>query len=221
MSQDTEDFRSIGKRFISYFFQGLLLAGPISLTVYVIYKTFDLLNRNTNSIFENIFHFSFPGLGILVFAGCIMLLGYIGSTVLVKPLFNIFENLLEHTPLVKDIYTSVKDFISAFISNKRKFNKPVIVEMGKGVGIYRMGFITDDDLTKFHIQDKVAVYLPLSYTFSGQLYLVKREQITALPPNMSADTIKYILSGGVMEVDEMESPVQILTKTEDSNSTLE
>ena len=204
MAQASDKFTSIGRRILSYFFQGLLLAGPISLTTYVIIKTFDLLNGTTNSIFEHIFHFSFPGLGILVFAGFTILLGYIGSTVLVQPLFNIIENLLEHTPLVKDIYTSVKDFISAFISNKRKFNKPVIVEMGKGVGIYRMGFITDDDLSKFHIQDKVAVYLPLSYTFSGQLYLVNREQITALPPNASADTIKYILSGGVMEVDETE-----------------
>ena len=204
MAQVSDNFTSIGKRFLSYFFQGLLLAAPISLTTYVIVKTFDLLNRTTNSIFEHIFHFSFPGLGIVVFAGFIILLGYVGSTVLVKPLLNLIENLLEHTPLVKDIYTSVKDFISAFISNKRKFNKPVIVEMGKGVGIYRMGFITDDDLSKFHIQDKVAVYLPLSYTFSGQLYLVNREQITALPPNTSADTIKYILSGGVMEVDETE-----------------
>ncbi len=204
MAQASDKFTSIGRRILSYFFQGLLLAGPISLTTYVIVKTFDLLNGTTNSIFEHIFHFSFPGLGILVFAGFTILLGYIGSTVLVQPLFDLIENLLEHTPLVKDIYTSVKDFISAFISNKRKFNKPVIVEMGKGVGIYRMGFITDDDLSKFHIQDKVAVYLPLSYTFSGQLYLVNREQITALPPNTSADTIKYILSGGVMEVDEAE-----------------
>ena len=217
MAQASDKFTSMGRRILSYFFQGLLLAGPISLTTYVIVKTFDLLNGTTNAIFEHIFHFSFPGLGILVFAGFTILLGYIGSTVLVQPLFNIIENLLEHTPLVKDIYTSVKDFISAFISNKRKFNKPVIVEMGKGVGIYRMGFITDDDLSKFHIQDKVAVYLPLSYTFSGQLYLVNREQITALPPNTSADTIKYILSGGVMEVDEMENPPRIQIKGEKSN----
>ena len=124
MAQVSDNFTSIGKRFLSYFFQGLLLAAPISLTTYVIVKTFDLLNRTTNSIFEHIFHFSFPGLGIVVFAGFIILLGYVGSTVLVKPLLNLIENLLEHTPLVKDIYTSVKDFISAFISNKRKFNKP-------------------------------------------------------------------------------------------------
>jgi uncharacterized membrane protein len=205
MSQFSEKFKWLGKRLVSYFFQGLLLIAPASFTAYVIYVSFDFLNRNTRPIFERLFHFSLPGLGILVFAGFITLLGFIGSTVLVKPILNVIENLLEHTPLVKDIYTSVKDFISAFISNKRKFNKPVIVEMGKGVGIYRLGFITDADLAKFHVQDMVAVYLPLSYTFSGQLYLVNREQVKALPPNMSADTIKYILSGGVMELEEKDA----------------
>jgi len=202
MPKFSENITWIGKRLATYFFQGLLLTGPISLTAYVIFKIFDILNSNTNSIFEQFFHFSFPGLGILVFAAFIALLGFVGSTVLLQPVLSIIENLLEHTPLVKQIYVSFKDFISAFISNKRKFNKPVIVEMGKGTGIHRLGFITDEDLSEFHIQDKVAVYMPLSYTFAGQLYIVNSDQVKPLPPSMSADTIKYILSGGVMEVED-------------------
>jgi uncharacterized membrane protein len=114
----------------------------------------------------------------------------------------VIENLLEHTPLVKDIYGSFKDFISAFISNKKKFNKPVMVEMGKGTGIHRFGFITDDDLSEFQIQDKVAVYIPLSYTFTGQLFIVNKDQVTFLPPSMSADMMKYVLSGGVTEMED-------------------
>jgi uncharacterized membrane protein len=204
MAKLADRSRSAERRLVSYFFQGLLLIGPTAFTLYVIFKIFDFLNTNTNSIFKNIFHFSFPGLGILVFAGFITFLGYIGSTVIVKPLLNVIENLLEHTPLVKDIYSSFKDFISAFISNKRKFNKPVIVEMGKGTGIFRLGFITDDDLSEFHITDKVAVYIPMSYTFTGQLFIVNKDQVKPLPPSMSADTIKYILSGGVMEMEEKE-----------------
>ena len=202
MSQFSEKFKSFGKRLVSYFFQGLLLIAPASFTVYVIYKIFDLFDSGTKPTFEQYFHFSFPGLGILVFAGFVTMLGFIGSTVLIKPILNIIESLLEHTPLVKDIYVSFKDFFGAFISNKKKFKKPVIVEMGKGAGIFRLGFITDEDLSEFDIKDKVAVYLPLSYTFAGQLYLVNKDQITLLPASMSADTIKYILSGGVMEVED-------------------
>jgi len=202
MTNFSEKRKSIGTRLVRYFFQGLLLIAPAAFTVYVIYTIFDVLNNQTRPIFERIFHFSFPGLGIIVFAALITFLGFIGSNVIVQPLLNIIENLLEHTPLVKDIYSSFKDFISAFISNKKKFNKPVIVEMGKGTGIHRLGFITDDDLTEFQIQDKVAVYIPLSYTFTGQLFIVNKDQITPLPPSMSADMMKYVLSGGVTEVED-------------------
>ena len=202
MAQFSEKFNWLGRRIASYFFQGLFLIAPASFTVYVIYIVFNFLNNQTRPIFENIFHFSFPGLGIFVFAGFITVVGFVGSTVLVKPILNIVENLLEHTPLVKDIYSSFKDFIGAFISNKRKFNKPVIVEMGKGVGIFRLGFITDDDLTEFHISDKVAVYIPMSYTFTGQLFIVNKDQVSPLPSTKSSDLIKYILSGGVTEVED-------------------
>jgi uncharacterized membrane protein len=202
MPQLSEQFKWLGRRLVSYFFQGLLLIAPASFTVYVIYVIFNFLNNQTRPIFQDLFHFSFPGLGILVFAGFITVVGFIGSTVLVKPILNVIENLLEHTPLVKDIYSSFKDFISAFISNKKKFNKPVIVEMGKGTGIHRLGFVTDDDLTEFHIENKVAVYIPMSYTFTGQLFIVNKDQVTALPSSMSADMIKYILSGGVTEVED-------------------
>jgi uncharacterized membrane protein len=204
MAKLSEKSRSIWKRIATYFFQGLLLIAPASFTIYIIVGIFDFLNRNTRPIFERIFHFSFPGIGIIVFAASITLLGFLGSTVLIKPILNIIENLLEHTPLVKDIYSSFKDFISAFISNKKKFNTPVMVEMGKGTGIHRLGFITDDDPSEFHIKDKVAVYIPMSYTFTGQLFIVNKDQITALPSSMSADMIKYILSGGVTEVEERE-----------------
>jgi uncharacterized membrane protein len=200
MASISEKTRPFGRRLVSYFFQGLLLIAPASFTVFVIIKIFDLFDSNTNPLFERIFHFTFPGLGILVFAVFITVFGFIGSTVLIKPLLNVIENLLEHTPLVKDIYSSFKDFISAFISNKRKFNKPVIVEIGKGSGIFRPGFITDDDLGKFNIADKVGVYFPQSYTFAGHLYFVNKDQISEIPSSMSAEMIKYILSGGVMEM---------------------
>ena len=194
--------KSLGRRLVSYFFQGLLLLAPAAFTIFVIYKIFDLFDGYTNDLFGRIFRFSFPGLGIVTFAVFITFIGFLGSNILIKPLLNIIENLLEHTPLVKDIYSSFKDFISAFISNKRKFNKPVIVEIGKGSGIYRPGFITDDDLSKFDVADKVAVYFPQSYTFAGHLFIVNKEQVQELPKSMSAEMIKYILSGGVMELND-------------------
>ena len=201
-------FRLLGKRLFSFFLQGLLLIGPVFLTLYSIFKVFNIFDSSANDVFELIFHFRFPGLGLLVLFAVITFIGYIGSTVLLQPIMDGLEMLLEKTPLVKDIYSSIKDFISAFLSNKKKFNKPVIVEMGKNAGIFKLGFITDADLSEFNIQDKVAVYFPHSYNFSGNLYLVNKEQVQPLNDIRSSDVMKYIVSGGVMEVDEEKSKEQ-------------
>ncbi|MFN8309469.1 MAG: DUF502 domain-containing protein [Chitinophagales bacterium] len=194
--------RSYYKQLFSFFLQGLLLIGPIFLTLYSIFAVFNMFDTKANDWFEYLFHFRFPGLGLLVMIALITFIGYIGSTVLLQPVMHGLEMLLEKTPLVKDIYSSIKDFVSAFLSNKKKFNKPVVVEMGRNSGIYKMGFITDADLSEFQITDKVAVYFPHSYNFSGNLYLVNKDQVQPLQDVRSADVMKYIVSGGVMEIDE-------------------
>lgn len=206
MADFAEKRRNIGQRFGSYFFQGVLLIGPAFFTMWAIYQIFDIFDSNTKPLFQRLFHFSFPGIGIIVFVAFITLIGFLGSTVIIQPLMQLLENLLEHTPLVKDIYSSFKDFISAFISNKKKFDRPVLMEMGKGLGVFRMGFITQDDLVEFHIKDKVAVYCPDSYGFTGNLYIANKELVQVLPGVGSAHTMKYILSGGVMEVPDEKAP---------------
>ena len=130
--------------------------------------------------------------------------GFVGSLVIVRPLLNLFDLLLEKTPLVKDIYSSLKDFFGAFISNKKKFNKPVMFEMGKGSGVYKLGFITQDDLGELNILDKVAVYTPLSYNLSGIMYIVNRDQVEVLNDVAAGDMMKFIVSGGVTEIDDEE-----------------
>jgi uncharacterized membrane protein len=202
MSASDFKFRDLAKKIFGYFMQGVLLIAPIFFTVLAIYKLFDYFDSTANNLFQYFFHFSFPGFGIMMFVAFITLVGLVGSTVLIHPIVGAIEKLLENTPLVKDIYSSLKDFVSAFISNKKKFDKPVLMEMGKGSGIFRPGFITSDDLSEFGIHDKVAVYLPQSYTFAGHLYFVNRDQITPLDNISPADTMKYIISGGVVQFEE-------------------
>jgi uncharacterized membrane protein len=187
---------------IRYFLQGLLLMAPLFVTFYAVFYFFNLFDTKANDAFFFLFGFRFPGLGILVMYVVISLIGLVGSTILVQPLLDGVESLLSRAPVVKDIYGSIRDFISAFLSNKKKFNKPVVVEMGKGLGIYKIGFVTDQDLQEFDITDKVAVYFPHSYNFSGNLFLVNIEQVKPINNQKSADIMKYIVSGGVMEMDE-------------------
>jgi len=190
-----------GKIF-SYFLQGLLLLAPTFVTIYALFYIFNALDSTIERVFRWVFHFYYPGFGLVVLFVIITLIGYIGSLVIAQPILHLLDMIMERTPLVKDIYSSLKDFFGAFISNKKKFNKPVMFELGKGSGVFKLGFITQDDLSEIKVSDKVAVYTPLSYNLSGILYLVNKEQVEVLEGVSAGDLMKFIVSGGVTEMDE-------------------
>ena len=202
MPNTQEWFKTGFGKIVAYFLQGLLLIAPSFVTLWAIYYFFDFFDSRINDLFEKVFHFHFPGFGLAIVFLLITLIGFIGSMVIVQPILRIMDLILEKTPVVKDIYSSLKDFFSAFISNKKKFNKPAMFEMGKGSGVFKLGFITQHDLTELHIKDKVAVYTPLSYNLSGIMYLVNSDQVHPLENVSSSLVLKFIVSGGVTEIDE-------------------
>lgn len=75
-------------------------------------------------------------------------------------------------------------------------------EWGKGTGVFKLGFITQDDLSELNIKDKVAVYAPLSYNLSGILYVVNKDQIQVLNDVGAGHVMKFVMSGGVTEIEE-------------------
>lgn len=179
------------KKLIGHFLRGLLLLAPIAITVYVVYK----IIQGIDQLVPN----EYPGLGLAIFVVGITLIGYISTTLVFKPIFNSFEKLITQTPLVKIIYSSIKDLFSAVVSEKKKFNKPVLVLLKKEFSMYKLGFITQNDLKEFGLQNMVAVYLPHSYAWSGNLFIVPKENVT--PLNISStDALKFIISGGVTEL---------------------
>jgi uncharacterized membrane protein len=189
-------------RLVSYFLQGLLLIAPTFVTLYTLFFIFNYFDSHINDLFEYVFKFRFPGFGLVAVVLFITFVGFVGSLVIVQPILHIIDLLLEKTPLVKDIYSSLKDFFGAFISNKKKFNKPVMFELNKGGGVFKLGFITQEDLNEINIKDKVAVYTPLSYNLSGILYVVNREQVKVLEDVAAGDLMKFIVSGGVTEIED-------------------
>jgi uncharacterized membrane protein len=109
--------------------------------------------------------------------------------------------LISQAPLIKVIYTSIKDFISAFVGKDRRFTEPVLVKVNRQSDIEKLGFITQKDLSNIGIpQGRVAVYLPHSYNFSGNLFIVPVENVTPLnaPP---AEVMKFIVTAGVTSID--------------------
>ncbi len=190
------------RKLITYFVRGLLLVAPVFVTFYAIWFMFSWLDNNVTDVTELIIGKRIRGIGIAILFLLITFIGLLGSTVILQPLLVFIEDLLERTPLVKDIYGSMRDFIEAFLGNKAKFKHPVTVEVGKGTGIFRIGFITQKDLNSIKIADKVAVYLPFSYSIAGYVVLVSKEQVQPLEGVTPAEAMKFILSGGVTNFEE-------------------
>jgi uncharacterized membrane protein len=180
------------QKIINYFLQGLLYLIPISVTTYVVYWTFMQI--------DSILPFNFPGLGLIVIISLITLIGYLGSVIIASPINAFFQRILNRAPLLKTIYTSVKDMMNTFVGKKKGFSEPVLVKVYENSTIERIGFITNEDVESLNIKKgKVLVYMPHSYAISGQLFVVEKKHVKKIDCS-SGEVMKLIISGGVTEI---------------------
>jgi uncharacterized membrane protein len=204
--------RKIPRKLFQLFLQGLLILAPISITIWTVFALFSWIDGILPNLVHNlapslidIDQFGspkrIPGLGFIVFIAIALFVGYISPSFIVSRLVDLADRLLERTPGIKLIYSTIKDFFEAFAGNKRKFDKSVLVSI-QAPDIWQVGFITQEELQEFHLQDYVAVYCPQSYAFAGHLYFVKRDRVRILTDISSADAMKFAISGGVTEIDE-------------------
>jgi uncharacterized membrane protein len=181
----------------NYFLYGLIFIFPLFATFYVIVF---LVNWVDDTLYSMLFAwvpFELPGLGIVTAFFLIVILGFLVTRAFTNPIFNYFERLVERTPFVKIIYTSFKDLTESLLGDKKRFNRPARVKLTDGVE--RIGFITEQNLTDFGIEDRVAVYFPHSYNFSGNLFLVDPQMVTPIDVDPS-DALKFAISAGVTKV---------------------
>lgn len=185
-----------------YFIQGIVITVPVAITTFVVYKLIDWIGSFFGMFGVIISPLVDPFIIIAIAIGLIFLMGVLGSSIIVRPIFLLFDNIIEHTPVIKTLYSSIKDVLDAFVGSKKKFNKPVLVTINKENNIQQLGFVTNEDLTVLNLkQDIVAVYMPLSYSFSGKLLVVPAENVTPVDAS-STEVMKFILSGGVSDIED-------------------
>ena len=176
------------KRLSQYFLRGLLFLVPLVVTIYVIYWVFVRI--------DGVLNFPVPGLGFIVTIVFITLVGFGASNFLTRNLVGLVDKIFARLPLVKMIYTAIKDLVNAFVGDKKSFNRPVQVVINKESNLRVIGFATRDSLDSIGISDSMAVYLPQSYNFAGNLIIVDREQVIPISAD-PGEVMKLILSGGV------------------------
>ena len=197
------------KGLLQYFLQGLLILAPIAITFWAIAAVFEFVDGILPNIIHGIYpaliedahgHLRIiPGVGFVVVIALVLLVGYASSSFIFTKIVEGFDKLLQKTPGIKIIYSTLKDFFEAFAGEKKKFTNNVLANVDDN-DVWRIGFITQDDMVEFGLKDYVAVYVPMSYSISGNVYVIPRSRVKPITNISAAQTMKFAVSGGVTDV---------------------
>jgi len=175
-------------RLLNNFFRGVVLLAPLAFTVYVCVRVFATI--------DGWLGIPIPGVGFVATVALITLFGFLASSFITRQMLSVVESVLERLPFVRLLYSSTKDLLNAFVGEKRRFDKPVLVAPFASGEARALGFITQETLSSMGMMEHVAVYLPQSYNFAGSLLIFPTSAVTVLDAE-SADVMAFIVSGGV------------------------
>lgn len=190
----------IGRALLNYLIKGLLIVVPVALSIFIVVWAVTTVDSwlNVNNILgvdaKTGSNRNIPGLGLALVLGIILMAGIFVTYFVTEPMYNLFKRIMNKLPLLNFIYSSIKDLTEAFVGDEKKFNHPVLVEVE--AGLKKIGFLTQNDLSKLSLPGDAIVYFPFSYSFAGQVYVVSHDRIKALEMS-AADAMKLVVSGGV------------------------
>jgi uncharacterized membrane protein len=186
---------------LRYFIKGLLIVVPLGAAFLLIFwavKSIDDALNLSGMLWTDpktgkpVY---IPGLGILNVLVIILIAGILVTNVVTEPIKRWFYRWLNRLPLLKFLYSSIKDLTEAFVGEEKKFNEPVLVEVNE-FGLKKIGFIVQKDLSALNLPGDVAVYFPYSYSFAGQVVIISADKVKPIDKS-AADMMKFVISGGV------------------------
>ncbi|TYR80056.1 DUF502 domain-containing protein [Priestia megaterium] len=186
------------KVIIKSFVNGLLTIVPIILVMYILVRIFTFFDSILGNIFKTYLKEGYiPGIGILATLVLITVLGWLSTRFLMRKIVQLIDRLLEKIPLVKTLYTVIKDTLHSFLGEKKSFSKVALVTM-PGTNMKVIGFITSEEVENVinPLKNHVAVYIPQTFQVAGFTFLVPKEEVEFLDVKPE-EAMKFVLSGGV------------------------
>jgi uncharacterized membrane protein len=189
-----------------YFITGLLVLVPLFITVWVLSFLIHTMDQSLLLLPEawqpkKLIGFNVPGLGVLLTLGIIFGAGLVATNIFGQHLIEMWESLLARVPVVKTIYSSVKQVSDTLFSNTgNAFRKAVLVQYPRD-GSWTIAFITGvpgGDVKEHLFGDYISIYVPTTPNpTSGFFLMMPREDVIDL--DMSVDeALKYIISMGTV-----------------------
>lgn len=182
-----------------HFLTGLLMITPLAITGWVLWQFYLIVNKTVGQWLQRI-----PGvgeaypepvitaIGLIGFLLAIVLVGMFTRNIIGMAFFRLVERVLTQIPVVKSVFTAVKQIAEVLLQDKRQAFKRVALFEYPRRGLYSVGFVTKDDPG----QDLVAVFLPTTPNpTSGYMLMVPRSELVELEIPVE-EAIKLIVSGG-------------------------
>lgn len=186
------------KNLIKSFINGILTIVPIILVIYVIYKTFMFLDGILGNVLKPYLKEAYiPGIGLITTILLITFLGWLSTKFITGKIVKVLDSVLDRIPIVKTIYSVIKDTVNSFLGEKKSFSKVALVTV-PGTEMKCIGFITTENLENFYqpLEECVAVYVPQTFQVAGFTFLIPKSQVEIIDVKPE-DAMKFILSGGM------------------------
>lgn len=186
------------KSLLKNFINGIITIVPIIIVIYVIYKTFVFLDSLLGNVLRPFMKNDYvPGIGLLLTIVLITFLGYLSTKYITGKMIELIDRLLEKIPVVKTVYSVIKDTVQSFLGEKKSFSKVALVTI-PGTEMKSLGFITSENLDAFYspLKDSLAVYIPQTFQVAGFTFLIPKDQVEIIDVKPE-EAMKFILSGGM------------------------
>lgn len=186
------------KAFAKNFLNGIVTVVPIILVIYVVINVFEFLDNILGKTFRGMLEEDYvPGLGLLASIVLITLLGWLSKQYISGKVVELLDKWLDRIPLVKSLYSIIKDTLQSFAGEKKSFSKVALVYI-PGTNMKAIGFVTSEEVESIAdpLVDHIAVYVPQTFQVAGMTFLVPRKDVEIIDMK-SEDAMKFVLSGGM------------------------
>ncbi len=189
---------------VKLFLKGLAVVIPVVMTVAILWWMATGSEHLLGGLLTRVLPQGWyvPGLGLAAAIVLIIFVGILSHILIIQKLFEFWEGIVRRLPLVKTIYTAIKDFMGYFSrSDQDRFSKVVMVKL-PGLEVQVLGFVTresfDDIPLEPEAEDPIAVYMPMSYQIGGYTLYLSRSCLT--PINMPfEEAMRLAITGGVTQ----------------------
>lgn len=204
------------QRISAYFFRGLITLLPLLITIWLLYFIFTFLDGILGNVIALITGHSYPGLGFALTVLIIFLVGFFATYIIGAELFKLGEWVLYRLPIVKSIYSAVKQINDVLFMQKsaEEYRRACLVEYPRK-GIWSIGFITSDAAAEIETKAKekmINIFVANTPTPATGFTIVVPARDVILLDMRIEDAFKYVISGGVLKPPEQ--PSEVMAKKE-------